>query len=36
MTIITIQVVVKDKNELEYLINKLKQLSFVKDISRTI
>ena len=36
MTIITIQVVVKDKNELEYLINKLKQISFVKDISRTI
>lgn len=36
LTIITIQVIVKDKNELEYLINKLKQLSFVKDITRTI
>ncbi len=36
LTIITIQVIVKDKTELEYLINKLKQLSFVKDITRTI
>lgn len=36
LTIINVQVIVKDKNELEYLINKLKQLSFVKDISRTI
>lgn len=36
LTIIAIQVIVKDKNELEYLINKLKQLSFVKDITRTI
>lgn len=36
LTIITIQLIVKDKAELEYLINKLKQLSFVKDISRTV
>ena len=36
LTIITIQVIVRDKAELEYLINKLKQLSFVKDISRTV
>lgn len=36
ISIITVQLVVKDKVELESLIKKLKQLSFVKDITRTV
>lgn len=36
LNIITVQLVVKDKVELESLIKKLKNLSFVKDITRTV